>query len=65
MYFWLDTTRLRMVISERLDKDSAARIRNVRPTPNNYAIVGTAKNVTEIFRIVRMETYLQITKYLI
>ncbi|CAH0547819.1 unnamed protein product [Brassicogethes aeneus] len=50
LYFWIDTTRLRMVISEKLDSETSARIRDIRPVPNSFAIIGSTENVTEIFR---------------
>jgi hypothetical protein len=52
LYFWIDTTLLRMVISEDLDKTTANRLKAIRPIPNNFAIVGTTSNMEELFQTV-------------
>ncbi|XP_063910401.1 ionotropic receptor 25a isoform X2 [Zophobas morio] len=49
LYFWIDTTLLRMVISENLDKTSANRLKSIRPIPNNFAILATTSNMEELF----------------
>ncbi|XP_044270028.1 ionotropic receptor 25a [Tribolium madens] len=48
LYFWIDTTLLRMVISESLDKTTANRLKAIRPIPNNFAIVATSSNMEEL-----------------
>jgi hypothetical protein len=52
LYFWIDTTLLRMVISEDLDKTTANRLKAIRPIPNNFAIVATTSNMEELFQTV-------------
>lgn len=60
LYFWIDTTRLRMVISENLDKVNANRLKQIRPTPNNFAIIATTENINKIFSTV-IKTHLCIS----
>lgn len=50
LYFWIDTSLLRMVISGSLDKASANRIRKIRPIPNNFAIIASTANIEKIFQ---------------
>ncbi|XP_060520589.1 ionotropic receptor 25a [Cylas formicarius] len=48
LYYWLDSTRLRMIISN-LDKKAIQRINKIRPTPNSFAIIAATSNVSSIF----------------
>ncbi|KAJ8936674.1 hypothetical protein NQ318_023141 [Aromia moschata] len=49
IYYWIDTTRLRMLVTENLGKPAARRLKEIRPTPNNYAIIATTKNMNTLF----------------
>lgn len=54
LYYWIDTERVRMVITDTLDKTSAERLKALRPIPNNYAIIGSTTAVLKLFHLVSM-----------
>ncbi|XP_030750371.1 ionotropic receptor 25a [Sitophilus oryzae] len=49
LYFWIDSTRMRMVLSESFTERTAKRIEQIRPIPNSFAIIGTMENVTKLY----------------
>ncbi|RZC33968.1 glutamate receptor ionotropic, kainate 2, partial [Asbolus verrucosus] len=55
LYFWIDTTLLRMVISENLDKTSANRLKAIRPIPNNFAIVAETSTMDQLLKTAKDE----------
>lgn len=72
LYFWIDTQRTRMVITDTLDKVSAKKLKALRPIPNNYAIIGTTEDVVKLFQLVRIissglnyKTNIKIVKWLL
>ncbi|XP_066148112.1 ionotropic receptor 25a [Euwallacea fornicatus] len=48
LYHWLDSTRLRMVMAEPLDRTMARKIKQIRPIPNSFAIMASTANMPEI-----------------
>ncbi|XP_066256016.1 ionotropic receptor 25a [Euwallacea similis] len=48
LYHWLDSTRLRMVMAEPLDRTMARKIKQIRPIPNSFAIIASTANMPEI-----------------
>lgn len=65
LYFWIDTTLLRMVISENLDKTTANRLKAIRPIPNNFAIIATTPNMEKLFETVNSQIFsdIKLNKY--
>ncbi|XP_023311227.1 ionotropic receptor 25a [Anoplophora glabripennis] len=52
LYYWIDSTRLRMMILETLDKITAKKLREIRPYPNNFALVANTQNMNRLLKIV-------------
>lgn len=50
--YWIDSTRLRMMMSETLDKIAAKKLKEIRPYPNNFAMVANTRNMNRLFKIV-------------
>nr|QBB73019.1 ionotropic receptor [Protaetia brevitarsis] len=55
LYYWIDTQKSRMVITDTLEHASAKRLKRLRPIPNNYAIIGNTEVVLKLFGIARQE----------
>nr|WJJ63357.1 ionotropic receptor 8a [Pachyrhinus yasumatsui] len=49
LYYWIDSTRLRMVMSETLDRTTASKIKKIRPIPNTFAIVAKNRNINKLY----------------
>nr|CAH7732582.1 unnamed protein product [Callosobruchus chinensis] len=47
LYYWIETTKLRLMISESLDPITARKLKHIRPTPNNIAVLGSTKRLIE------------------
>ncbi|KAL3274820.1 hypothetical protein HHI36_019603 [Cryptolaemus montrouzieri] len=50
LFFWINSRRMRLVVSEKLDTTVATKIKRIRPMPNNYAVVAKTQNMSQIFR---------------
>ncbi|KAJ8982868.1 hypothetical protein NQ317_006418 [Molorchus minor] len=55
LYYWIDTTRLRMLISEKLDRATARRLKHIRPIPNSFAIIATTTKMDTLFKVAVQE----------
>ncbi|KAF7269745.1 hypothetical protein GWI33_017263 [Rhynchophorus ferrugineus] len=55
LYYWLDSTRLRMIISDPITKKTARRIDQIRPIPSSFVLIGTSRNVENLFKQAKQE----------
>ncbi|XP_017782140.1 PREDICTED: ionotropic receptor 25a [Nicrophorus vespilloides] len=62
LYYWIDTTRLRMVITEQLDPISAKRLRDMRPSPNNLALLASSENMMTLYNQLEKENLLKLAE---
>nr|AVH87289.1 ionotropic receptor 1 [Holotrichia parallela] len=51
LYYWIDTEKARMVITDTLDRTSARRLKGLRPIPYNYAIIGRTEDILQLFEL--------------
>ncbi|KAG5868015.1 hypothetical protein JTB14_037908 [Gonioctena quinquepunctata] len=58
LYYWIDNVDLLMSVSETLDTKTAKKLKEFRPTPNNYAIIAKTNNMQKLFRIALRENLL-------
>ncbi|KAF5290625.1 hypothetical protein FQR65_LT01915 [Abscondita terminalis] len=62
LYHWIDSTRLRMIVTDKLDKIAAERIKAMRPMPNAFAIIGSSLNLGDILHIAHKEGLIRFPK---
>lgn len=53
LYYFIDTTRLRLIVMDTLNNITAQRLRDMRPVPNNIVIIGYSSNVTTMLEKVK------------
>lgn len=46
LYYLIDSSRQRMMVMDNLDELAVEKIRNLRPIPNNVAIIGNKTSIT-------------------
>ncbi|XP_045462047.1 ionotropic receptor 25a [Harmonia axyridis] len=50
LFSWIDTKRMRLVVSEKLDSTVAKKLKKIRPIPNSFALVADTPNMIQLFR---------------
>ncbi|CAG9763323.1 unnamed protein product [Ceutorhynchus assimilis] len=48
LYYWLDSNRLKMVMTGPIDYKTASKIKNIRPIPSSFAIMATTINMEKL-----------------
>ncbi|KAF2897577.1 hypothetical protein ILUMI_08598, partial [Ignelater luminosus] len=59
LYYWINSTRLRMIVSDKLDKISANRLKDMRPMPTSYAIIASTINITAMLNVANQENLMK------
>ncbi|KAF5281024.1 hypothetical protein FQA39_LY05229 [Lamprigera yunnana] len=60
LYYWIDSTRLRMVVTYKLDKTAADRLKLMRPMPTAYAVIATSANLADMLSVAQYEELLRL-----
>lgn len=53
LYYFIDATKLRLLVMDSLDNVTAHRLRNMRPVPNNVALISTTSSMNSLIESVR------------
>lgn len=60
LYYWIDSSRLRLILTEQLDDAAAKRIKEIRPTPNNFVVISKTEQMKSILETVESESLLDL-----
>ncbi|XP_044745802.1 ionotropic receptor 25a [Coccinella septempunctata] len=50
LFSWIDSNRMRMLVSEKLDTAVAKKLKKIRPIPNNFALIAGTQNMMQLFQ---------------
>lgn len=50
LFSWIDTNRMRLVVSQKLDTTVATRLKKLRPIPNNFALIADTPNMMKLLQ---------------
>uniref|UniRef100_A0A6P7FE01 Ionotropic receptor 25a isoform X5 n=1 Tax=Diabrotica virgifera virgifera TaxID=50390 RepID=A0A6P7FE01_DIAVI len=50
MYYWLNTAEMRLIMSETLNSATIKKLKDIRPTPNNFALFASTQNMNKLVK---------------
>lgn len=52
LYYFMGTTRLRLIVMDTLDNVTALRLKDMRPVPNNIALIANTASMVSLVQTV-------------
>ncbi|XP_057657197.1 uncharacterized protein LOC130894392 isoform X2 [Diorhabda carinulata] len=50
LYFWMNSAKMRMLMTETLNAATVKKLKYLRPMPNNYALLASTDNMNKLFK---------------